>query len=232
MRIAVIVPAGEAAAPAVETLRALRGLRRHGHRVILVDSGGGAAAAATLADRIVFAPAGWSRQANAGSRTPEAEGADALLFLPPGVRLPPRAGRGIARALANARSPWGRFDVRYRHRQGILARPLALAAALANGLARWTGVCTREQAIFVSRGAFLAIGGFAAVDPARDRQADEAADMAFSLWARRLGPPCVVRGRATVDTTVSGLLPLLRAVLRREARRLRSASGFAGAAPR
>jgi len=141
------------------------------------------------------------------------------------VQLPPRAGRRIARALAGGRGPWGRFNVQYRHARGLWPLPLALAAALSNALARWTGLCTREQAIFVARGAFLAIGGFAPVDPLRDPRADATTELEFSRWAKRLGRPCVARGHATVDAPpVDGLVPLLRGLAQREARRLHRAA--------
>jgi len=226
MRLAVIVPWGESAAAGLASLRALQDMRCSGHRIIIVDGSGTAAAARALADRIVYAPAGWARQANAGSRAPEAETADALLFVAPGVQLPPRAGRCIARALAAGRGPWGRFNVQYRHARGRWPVPLAVAAAWSNALARWTGLCTREQSIFVARGAFLAIGGFAPVDPQRDPRGDETTELEFSRWARRLGRPCVAHGCATVDAPpVDALLPLLRGLVQREARRLHRATG-------
>ena len=232
MRLAVIMPLGGRAQDSEASLRALEELRRHGHRVIAVNGGaalaGLAPAAARLADRVVFAPEGWSRQANAGSRAPEVELADALVFLPEGVRLPPRADRSIARALANSTSPWGRFDIRYRPVQGLLQWPLTMAAAIANAGSRLTGICTREQAIFVSRGAFLALEGFTPVDPRTDRAADNAVDADFSRRARQLGPPIVLHDRALVPAPARGSGALMRAVWRRERARLGMALGLAG----
>ena len=227
MRIAVIMPLGERAAESAASLRALGELRRHGHRVIAVD---GAALRrdppAALADRVVYAPAGWSRQANAGSRAPEVELADALVFLPEGVRLPPRADRSIARALANSTSPWGRFDIGYAAGPGALRWLLALAAALANTVSRLTGICTREQAIFVSRGAFLALEGFAPVDPRANRAADNVADAEFSRRARQLGPPIVLHDRALVPAPAQDARAIVRAVAQRELGRLCMALGM------
>ncbi len=51
---------------------------------------------------------------------------------------------------------WGRFDVRDR-------RPLAAAcarAAMMNSRSRLTGIATGDQAMFVTRAAFDAAGGF------------------------------------------------------------------------
>jgi hypothetical protein len=228
MRLAFIMPLGERPQDCEASLRALAEVRRHGHRVIAVGGGTGAAPeAARLADRLVYAPQGWSRQVNAGSRAPEVELADALVFLPEGVRLPPQADRSIARALANSTSPWGRFDIRYGQAQGPLRWPLALAAAIANAASRLTGICTREQAIFVSRGAFLALEGYAPVDGRADRAADSAVDADFSRRARQLGPPIALREPALVPAPARDLAALLRAVWRRERARLGMALGLA-----
>jgi hypothetical protein len=231
MRLAVIIPLDSAprAAPSLATLVALR---RRGHRVILVNDGTahdvGPDASPAQADRCVFAPAGWSRQINAGSRAPEVELADALVFLPAGVQLPPQADRSIARALANSTSPWGRFDIRYRDGAGLLRTPLAVAAAIANFCSRLTGICLREQAVFVTRGAFLALGGLAPLDPRADRAADSVADADFSRRARLLGPPIILRDSAVVPAPAGRLGPLLRAVGRRERARWAMALGLAG----
>ncbi len=231
MRLAVIMPLGERPDMSAASLRALDELRRHGHRVIAVD---GAArrrdSPAALADRVVYAPAGWSRQANAGSRAPEVELADALVFLPEGVRLPPQADRSIARALANSTSPWGRFDIGYVAAPGALTWLLALSAGLANTISRITGICTREQAIFVSRGAFLALEGFTPVDPGADRAADNVADAEFSSRARQLGPPIVLHDRALVPAPAQDAGAIVRAAGRRELGRLRMALGMGPAA--
>jgi len=229
MRLAVIMPLGEQPRSGAESLRALGELRRHGHCVIAVNGATASmdGAVAALADRVVNAPAGWSRQANAGSRAPEVELADALLFLPAGVRLPPRADRSIARALANSSSPWGRFDIRYPMAPGPLRWPLAVAAFVANVVSRLTGICTREQAIFVSRGAFLALDGFTPVNPRTDPAADMAADTDFSRRARQLGRPIVLHDRALVPAPAQAAGALLTAVGRRELARLRVALGMA-----
>ena len=231
MRLAVIVPLGHGPSDGADALRALGAWRSRGHRIIVVDAGdaadAGAQAARAVADRCVYAPPGWSRQANAGSRAPEVDLADALLFLPRGVRLPPHADRSIARALANSTSPWGRFDIRYRHAPGLLQAPLALAAALSNTAARLTGICLREQAVFVSRGAFLALDGFAPIDPRADRAADARADAEFSRRARLLGAPIVLHERAVVPAPARRLAPLLRAVWQRERERWSMALGRA-----
>jgi len=229
MRLAVIVPLGDRPDHGEDSLRALADLRRRGHRVIAVN---GAARGmddrlAALVDRVVFAPAGWSRQINAGSRAPEVDIADALVFLPPGVRLPPRADRSIARALANSTSPWGRFAIRYRAAPGPLQWPLTCAAAVANAISRLTGICLHGQVIFVSRGAFLALEGFTPVDPRNNPAADVVAEADFSWRARQLAPPIALHDHTLAPAPAQAVKPLLRVVWHQERARLRFALGMA-----
>jgi len=225
MRLAIIVPVLNRASSIERSLQALAPLRRHGHRVIVVDGGSrddSAARARDLADRVILAPRGWSYQANAGSRVAEAEHADVLVFLPDTVRLPADADRAILRAIANSRSPWGRFDIHYACAQGARGS-WWLASRLANACARLTGICTREQALFVARSAFLALDGFSTQD--------RAADMEFCERARLLGAPIVLPQPVQVPAPSAGALRLARAMLRRETERLCRAAGFPLAAP-
>lgn len=229
MRLAVIMPLGDQPHRAAANLRALGELRRRGHRVIAVNGAatGMDSSLAALADRVVYAPTGWSRQANAGSRAPEVDLADALVFLPEGVQLPPRADRSIARALANSTSPWGWFDIRYATAPGPWRWPLTCAAALANGISRLTGICMRGQVIFVSRGAFLALDGFTPVDPRSNPAADNAAEADFSWRARQLARPISLHDRTLAPAPAQAPTALLRAVWRQESARLRVALGMA-----
>ena len=204
-----------------ESLLALADVRRRGHHLIVVDVGSsdnGAARARALADRVVVASQNLPSLLNAATRVPEAEQADALVFVPECVRLPEQADRTIARALSNSASPWGRFDVSYRDARGASNRPLDLATALANWCSRATGICTWEQAIFVSRSAFLALEGFTV--------ATKCGDIEFSRRARALGAPIVVRERALVNTSEGDSAAVLRTIIRREAQRLAVALGF------
>ena len=221
MRLAVIVPMDTRAQGIEESLLALADLRRRGHQVIVVDAGDGQSAVAraqNLADRVLVAAQKLSVRLNAASRLPEAEGADALLFLPEAVRLPAQADRAIARALSNSTSPWGCFDVSFRNPSQGPSAALELAAALANWCSRLTGICMWEQAIFVSRSAFFALEGFAV--------SEERADVEFSRRARQLGAPIVLRERALVEMKERGLRSILRATVRRERRRLAAALGL------
>ena len=121
------------------------------------------------------------------ARDPAAADADVLLFLHADTRLPPDADCLLLRALANSRSTWGRFDVRIAGRSALLP----LVAAMMNGRSRLTGICTGDQAIFVTRGAFLALDGFAPIALMED--------IDFSRRARRLTPPLALRARVTTS---------------------------------
>ena len=71
------------------------------------------------------------------------------------TRLPADALASIEAALAGG-APWGRFDVDIAGR----SRMLPVIAALMNLRSRWTGIATGDQAIFVRRTLFDAVGGF------------------------------------------------------------------------
>jgi rSAM/selenodomain-associated transferase 2 len=190
MRLAIIVPVLNESAALPAALAALQSLRERGVRVIVVDGGSHddtVARAVPLADRVVTAARGRALQMNAGARDPAAADADVLLFLHADTRLPPDADRLLLRALANSRSTWGRFDVRIAGRSALLP----LVAAMMNGRSRLTGICTGDQAIFVTRGAFLALDGFAPIALMED--------IDLSRRARRLTPPLALRARVTTS---------------------------------
>ncbi|HEX8828753.1 MAG TPA: glycosyltransferase family 2 protein, partial [Xanthobacteraceae bacterium] len=77
-----------------------------------------------------------------------------LLFLHADTTLPDDADRLVSRALAQR--AWGRFDLRIAGRHPLLA----IVARMINWRSRITGVATGDQAIFVAREAFDAVGGF------------------------------------------------------------------------
>lgn len=218
MRLALILPILDGAAAIEASLRALAPLRARGHRVIVVDGGSGddgAVRARPLADRVVLAPRGWSYQANAGARTTEAESAAAFVFLPAGVRLPAEADRAIARALDNGPSPWGFFEQRLEAgRAGGAVAGLALrgATALSNACARLSGSALAEQALFVTRAAFLALEGYDA--------GEYPPDIGFCRRARLLGAPLVLRSGVGVRAGADAASAILRDALRRECWRL------------
>ena len=104
-----------------------------------------------------------------------------LLFLHADTRLPERAEDSVRGALE--RAAWGRFDV------CIDGRPpmLRVVAAMMNLRSRCSGIATGDQAIFMRREAFDAVGGFP------DQPLME--DVEISRRLRRLGPPACLRQR-------------------------------------
>jgi rSAM/selenodomain-associated transferase 2 len=103
--------------------------------------------------RLLVAPRGRARQMNAGARQ---AGGDVLLFLHADTWLPDGAPVAIAAALADPGAVGGRFDVRFDSGR----RVLGLVAGLMNARSRATGICTGDQAIFVRRADFEAVGGY------------------------------------------------------------------------
>lgn len=184
-RWSIIVPVLNEAAGIEQALRRLAPLRAQGAEVIVVDGGSSDATLALarpLADWVISAARGRAAQMNAGARW--ASGA-ALLFLHADTMLPAPAGPLLRRALA--RRHWGRFEVAIDG-AGPLLR---LVAALMNLRSRLTGIATGDQAIFVRRDSFLALGGYAAL-PLME-------DIEFCRRLKRLGPPANLRMRVVTS---------------------------------
>jgi hypothetical protein len=79
-----------------------------------------------------------------------------LLFLHADTRLPEDADAIVIEALRQSARYWGRFDVRIDS-----ARPLLqVVASMMNLRSRLTGICTGDQAIFVTAKAFTRVGGY------------------------------------------------------------------------
>ena len=132
--------------------------RTHADEVIVVDGGSGdgtAALAAAAGAIVVDAPRGRAVQMNAGAAL--ARG-DVLLFLHADCRLPADAGRAVREAIGRG-ARWGRFDVRLDSPR--LA--LAVVGAMMNLRSRLTGIATGDQAIFVDRALWEALGGYAPI---------------------------------------------------------------------
>jgi rSAM/selenodomain-associated transferase 2 len=156
MILSVVVPALDEAA---NLTRLLPDLARTcpGAEVIVVDGGsrdGTAAAASGRSDvRLLASARGRARQMNTGARE---AGGDVLLFLHADTRLPAGAAAAIAEALAAPAVVGGRFDVRFDSPRRILR----VVAWFMNARSRATSICTGDQAIFVRRADFEAVGGY------------------------------------------------------------------------
>ena len=153
-RLTIVVPVLNEAAIIAAALAALAPLRARGAEIIVADGGsrdGTARLAAPFADRVITVPRGRGAPMNAGAALGTG---DALLFLHADTTLPDNADRLIEAALA--RRAWGRFDLRIAGRHPLFA----VIARMINWRSRLTGIATGDQAIFVSRKAFEAVGGF------------------------------------------------------------------------
>lgn len=154
MRISVVIPALDEEAQLADTVASARapGVGE----IIVVDGGSGDATAHVAsqhADLVLSAARGRAAQMNAGAA---AARGDVLLFLHADTRLPPGFDAAVLDALADPATASGRFDVR------LMPSTLLLRAVaeLMNLRSRLSGIATGDQAIFVRRGVFEAIGGF------------------------------------------------------------------------
>jgi len=155
MRLSVIVPVLNEAAGVPELCTHLMPYVRQGVEVIMVDGGSEDSTAELiecLGFRLIRSPCGRALQMNAGAA---AASGDVLLFLHADTRLPPGALECLQSSVAHAHV-WGRFDVRIDGRPAMLA----LVAWLMNWRSRLTGIATGDQAMFMTRAAFDAVGGF------------------------------------------------------------------------
>ena len=161
MRLAIVLPVLNEGAGLLPRLQALAPLRERGARVTVVDGGSEAgvpAFVAPLVDEVLSAPRGRASQMNAGAWAAGRAGAEVLLFLHADTALPPMADQLIHHALTRG-ADWGRFDVCIEGRHPLLP----MVAALMNRRSRLSGIATGDQAMFVRRRVFEAMGGFAAI---------------------------------------------------------------------
>lgn len=187
MMLSIIVPALNEAETIADCLSALGPSRARGAEVIVVDGAsddGTIERAIPHADRVIGATRGRASQMNAGAAV--ARGA-VLLFLHADTVLPADADRLIANALAGGQRQWGRFNIRIAGRPPLL-RVVALGTNLRS---RLTGIATGDQAIFVSRTAFGAVGGYPPL-PLME-------DVALTAALRRLERPACIAERATTS---------------------------------
>jgi rSAM/selenodomain-associated transferase 2 len=170
--LSVVIPALNEAAVLGRTLDGLPA----GVGEVVVADGGSTDATREVARahgaRVVTGAVGRGPQMNAGAA---AAGGSVLLFLHADTALPARAPERIAAALADPAVVGGAF------RLGIASddRFLKLVAGAANLRTRLTGVFYGDQAPFVRRAAFDALGGFPPF-PVME-------DVAFGRRLKRLG---------------------------------------------
>ena len=181
--LSVVMPVLDEAAGIRATLDALRPLRARGVEVIVADGGstdGTVAACAGRVEGVIVAPRGRAAQMNAGAAAARGH---VLLFVHADTLLPADADERVLDGLRASGRCWGRFDV---HIDGE-SRLLAMVAWMMNRRSRWSGIATGDQAIFVTREAFDAVGGFP--------QQPLMEDIELSARLRRRGRPLCLRDR-------------------------------------
>ncbi|MBD9359490.1 TIGR04283 family arsenosugar biosynthesis glycosyltransferase [Methylomonas fluvii] len=177
----IVVPVLNEAGHLAGKLQALQGFRDR-CQLLLVDGGShddSPEIAKSLVDKVILGPRGRAMQMNAGALQAEAE---ILLFLHADTRLPNNAMDLISQAIAEG-FHWGRFDVAFDNPKPIFK----LIAFMMNQRSRLTGIATGDQAVFMTRPAFVAVGGFPAIALMED--------IAISNKLKKLGKPCCLKAK-------------------------------------
>lgn len=105
-----------------------------------------------LVDTVITSAQGRAIQMNTGAQHAKGK---VLLFLHADTSLPPSAHNFIAGSIDSGRH-WGRFDVQLSGRSPLLK----VIAFFMNWRSRLTGIATGDQAIFVSKQLFDAVGRY------------------------------------------------------------------------
>jgi len=180
-RISIVIPTLDEAEQLADTIASCRAGEEC--EVIVADGGSRDATvelAGRLADRVVASARGRAVQMNTGAAA--ASGA-VLLFLHADTRLPRGFDRAVRAALADPRVVGGRFDISLQPSTPLIA----LTAVLISLRSRLSRIATGDQAIFVRRELFTALGGYPE-QPLME-------DLAFSLAMKRRGSIACLRQR-------------------------------------
>lgn len=177
--------------PALNEESAIAGAVRSAHDSavceILVVDGGSMDRTCSLAQeagaRVIESARGRACQMNAGAT---AAAGDILLFLHADTVLPRGFAKAVRGAFAGGAS-WGRFDVQLESGR----RSLRLVSEMINLRSRFRRMATGDQAIFVSRAAFDAVGGFPEI-PLME-------DLELSRMLRRGYRSAALRARVTTS---------------------------------
>lgn len=184
-RLSIILPVVNDAQQLAIHLKALQPLRAY-CQVTLVDGGsqdGSAAIALTMVDDVIYSAPGKAKQMNVGAS--HANG-DILLFLSADAHLPANAIKQILQAV-NSGHQWGRFEVNFDSPHYAFE----WLAMLINGCARATGIVLGHQALFMTRAAFQAVGGFPDIAYLESS--------AISVRLRKIGHPACLRDHVTLS---------------------------------
>ena len=200
-RLSVVVPMLNEGSAIADTLAALRSGAPNAE-IIAVDGGSidqSVDVARKLADRIVAAARGRARQMNAGAALGTGE---FLAFVHADTRVPSSFEKDILDAFQESDVVGGRFDVE-------LDDPSFAYRLMGNLIrlrSRITRTATGDQAIFVRRSVFQALGGFPDFDLCED--------LDFSRRLKRAGRVACLHSRVTTSARRWQRDGLVRTVLR------------------
>jgi rSAM/selenodomain-associated transferase 2 len=175
--LSIILPVLNEAQRIASTLQMLAPFRHRGAEIIVVDGGSEDHTpdiAYDYADRVLIAPPGRAKQMNAGASVARGY---VLLFLHADTWLPPDADTLILYGPGRETSVWGRFDVEIEGQH----RLLPLVARMMNARSRATGIATGDQAMFMTREAFIQVRGFPDIALMED--------IAISKKLKEISPP-------------------------------------------
>jgi rSAM/selenodomain-associated transferase 2 len=212
-QISIIIPVLNEAERLAESLESLQALRRRGHEIIVIDGGsvdGTIDRIEGRADRLLETSAGRSVQMNAGARLASGE---VLWFVHVDTRVPADADRAMLDALSTSKQQWGRFDVALSGR-GL---PFRIIATMMNIRSRITGIVTGDQGLFVTRKAFVQVGGFPSIALMED--------IAISQSLKRIGRPLCLSQRLVTSSRRWEEAGVMRTILLMWALRLGYAAG-------
>lgn len=187
MRFSIILPVLNEGEHIAAALDALTAARAQGAQIIVADGGSTdntLALARLSADIVLQAMRGRANQMNAGAQMATGE---VLIFLHADTRLPTHALELIAQGLQNSALQWGRFDVAIEGHSSLLP----IVARMMNLRSRLTSICTGDQALFMTREAYVRVGGFPAIALMED--------IAISRALKAISPPLCVRACVTTS---------------------------------
>ena len=133
---------------------------------------------------VTTAPRGRAAQMNAGA---ELSRSDILLFLHADTHLPDEARDAIVNAMAEPTCAGGRFEVQFNEHTTLGS----VISTMMNVRSRLSGIATGDQAIFVRRKTFEAMGGYAAI-PLME-------DIDFTRRLKRRGRIATLRHQVTTS---------------------------------
>ena len=185
MNISVIIPTLDETSTIAATLDSA--LRLRPYEVVVIDGGSSdntREIAAAFDVQVLTAERGREKQMNRGASE---TGGDVLLFLHADTRLPDTAFADIAAALADPPCVGGRFDVELEGEHWMLK----IVGAMINGRSRLSKIGTGDQAIFVRREIFNAMGGYPEI-PLME-------DIALCRALKRVGRIACLRSRVVTS---------------------------------